>query len=66
MSPFQYGVDFTLIGGFQAMVGFLKVRMADYSSAIDGSLTRVMEFRSLGSRLQTPLLDGISPTSVSN
>lgn len=25
MSPFQYGVDFTLIGGFQAMVGFLKV-----------------------------------------
>lgn len=26
MSPFQYGVDYTLIGGFQAMVGFLKVR----------------------------------------
>lgn len=25
MSAFQYGVDFTLIGGFQAMVGFLKV-----------------------------------------
>jgi hypothetical protein len=25
MSPFQYGIDFTLIGGFQAMVGFLKV-----------------------------------------
>jgi hypothetical protein len=25
MSPFQYGVDFTLIGGFQAMIGFLKV-----------------------------------------
>ncbi|OOQ88800.1 general alpha-glucoside permease [Penicillium brasilianum] len=25
MSPFQYGVDFTMIGGFQAMVGFLKV-----------------------------------------
>lgn len=27
MSPFQYGVDFTLIGGFQAMVGSLKVRI---------------------------------------
>jgi hypothetical protein len=27
MSPFQYGVDFTLIGGFQAMIGFLKVRI---------------------------------------
>lgn len=26
MSPFQYGVDFTMIGGFQAMVGFLQVR----------------------------------------
>ncbi|KAJ5552763.1 Maltose permease [Penicillium frequentans] len=25
MSPFQYGVDYTLIGGFQAMVGFLKI-----------------------------------------
>lgn len=30
MSPFQYGVDFTLIGGFQAMVGFLKVIPASY------------------------------------
>jgi hypothetical protein len=28
MSPFQYGVDFTLIGGFQAMVGFLKVKVS--------------------------------------
>jgi hypothetical protein len=25
MSPFQYGIDFGLIGGTQAMVGFLKV-----------------------------------------
>jgi len=25
MSPFQYGVDFTMIGGFQAMIGFLEV-----------------------------------------
>ncbi|KAK5734180.1 hypothetical protein LTR17_009163 [Elasticomyces elasticus] len=25
MSPFQYGVDFGLIGGIQAMVGFLRV-----------------------------------------
>ncbi|KZO93820.1 general substrate transporter [Calocera viscosa TUFC12733] len=25
MSPFQYGVDFGLIGGIQAMIGFLKV-----------------------------------------
>lgn len=26
MCPFQYGVDFGLIGGLQAMVGFLEVR----------------------------------------
>jgi hypothetical protein len=26
MCPFQYGLDFGLIGGIQAMVGFLKVR----------------------------------------
>lgn len=25
LSPFQYGIDFGLIGGMQAMVGFLKV-----------------------------------------
>ena len=25
MSPFQYGIDFGLIGGMQAMVGFLKI-----------------------------------------
>ncbi|TKA45745.1 hypothetical protein B0A54_03430 [Friedmanniomyces endolithicus] len=25
MSPFQYGVDFGLIGGIQAMIGFMKV-----------------------------------------
>jgi hypothetical protein len=25
MSPFQYGIDFGLIGPMQAMVGFLKV-----------------------------------------
>lgn len=25
LSPFQYGIDFGLIGGLQAMPGFLKV-----------------------------------------
>lgn len=27
MSPFQYGMDFSLIGSMQAMIGFLKVRL---------------------------------------
>jgi hypothetical protein len=27
-SPFQYGLDFGLIGGLQAMPGFLMVRLA--------------------------------------
>lgn len=31
LSPFQYGVDFGLIGGLQAMVGFLKVSRTDTS-----------------------------------
>ena len=26
LSPFQYGIDFGLIGGLQAMPGFLKVK----------------------------------------
>jgi hypothetical protein len=26
LSPFQYGIDFGMIGGLQAMVGFLEVR----------------------------------------
>lgn len=26
LCPFQYGLDFGLIGGMQAMVGFLQVR----------------------------------------
>jgi hypothetical protein len=26
VAPFQYGFDFGLIGGLQAMVGFLEVR----------------------------------------
>jgi len=25
LSPFQYGIDFGMIGGLQAMVGFLEV-----------------------------------------
>jgi hypothetical protein len=25
LSPFQYGIDFGMIGGLQAMVGFLQV-----------------------------------------
>lgn len=28
LSPFQYGIDFGMIGGLQAMVGFLKVRVS--------------------------------------
>lgn len=28
ISSFQYGLDFGIIGGLQAMVGFLKVRIA--------------------------------------
>lgn len=30
LSPFQYGVDFGLIGGLQAMPGFLKVFVSEH------------------------------------
>jgi hypothetical protein len=30
LSPFQYGLDFGLIGGLQAMPGFLKVRIFNH------------------------------------
>ena len=33
MSPFQYGIDFGLIGGMQAMIGFLKVSHQEYPVA---------------------------------
>lgn len=33
LSSFQYGLDFGIIGGLQAMVGFLQVRIASPSPA---------------------------------
>lgn len=33
MCPFQYGLDFGLIGGLQAMIGFLKVRSIHLSKS---------------------------------
>ena len=32
LSPFQYGVDFGLIGGLQAMKGFLQVRRQTFNT----------------------------------
>ena len=37
MSPFQYGVDFGIIGGLQAMVGFLQVSLFD--AQVESSLS---------------------------
>ena len=39
LSPFQYGIDFGLIGGLQAMPGFLKVKI--------GVLLDTCEYRSM-------------------
>ncbi|KAJ5933528.1 Maltose permease [Penicillium verhagenii] len=59
MSPFQYGVDYTLIGGFQAMVGFLKLDME-----VDHSVVYNIRF----SDTETPLAlqDGTFPPSASS
>jgi hypothetical protein len=35
LSPFQYGFDFGMIGGLQAMVGFLRVLYNRTASSID-------------------------------
>jgi hypothetical protein len=32
LCPFQYGLDFGLIGGLQAMVGFLRVRLIHHTN----------------------------------
>jgi hypothetical protein len=41
LSPFQYGFDFGMIGGLQAMVGFLRVRRnwINFFVKIDDPLT---------------------------
>jgi MFS transporter, SP family, sugar:H+ symporter len=43
-ASFQYGLDFSLIGGFQAMVGFLEVfGVEDPSSAVGWNLTVLVQ-----------------------
>jgi len=50
MSPFQYGVDFGLIGGIQAMVGFLKAGYLFSTSVVENTHA----VRSLAMSTQTP------------
>ena len=37
MCPFQYGIDFGIIGGLQAMPGFLEVPLYESNSPQDAS-----------------------------
>lgn len=63
LSPFQYGVDFGLIGGLQAMPGFLKVRLQLQWTAglmaIEANICTLSR-RSLVTPRLTPLSAGIS------
>ena len=61
MCPFQYGVDFGLIAGIQAMIGFLKV-----SKSIDTRRLMTDTFRSSVSRTPPVLSDGTSPPNASS
>ena len=45
LSPFQYGFDFGMIGGLQAMKGFLQVRAMFYGLSIRLILTPSVGFR---------------------
>lgn len=67
MCPFQYGVDFGLIGGLQAMVGFLRVRFPVDSPEIDSPLILGADNRSLATRTPVSPADGTSrPTASSS
>ena len=62
MCPFQYGIDFGIIGGLQAMKGFLEVSV---------ELIQNPEFiltvrRSLVKKHPGPHWDGISHQAVNN
>jgi len=67
LAPFQYGLDFGLIGGLQAMIGFLKVNflfdtklMMAYKAPRAEHEANHCLFRSLVTRHLKPNLDGIS------
>ena len=60
MSPFQYGIDFGLIGGMQAMVGFLKVSLEEFS--LRSTTTRLTTLQIFGYvDPATPIGYNISP-----
>lgn len=64
MSPFQYGVDFGIIGGLQAMIGFLEVSIpAIYKrdSMMIDTVSRYLE-----RKIQLLQSDGISLQDASS
>jgi hypothetical protein len=61
LSPFQYGIDFGMIGGLQAMVGFLKVY-----HCLPTSQRELMLFRSTVTRRLLPQRVGTSPLKDSS
>lgn len=63
MSPFQYGIDFSLIGGIQAMKGFLEVCAFCREPAGCFLLTTI---RSLATNAQNVPADGTSHQNVSS
>ena len=64
MCPFQYGVDFGLIGGLQAMRGFLMVR--GFQLARELTAQRLTHPRSSDLKPQRLPWAGISLLNASN
>lgn len=61
LSSFQYGLDFGIIGGLQAMVGFLEVRIT--CAGLGRLRKRLTSHRYSGSELQRHLSVGTSTLS---
>ena len=64
MSPFQYGIDFGLIGGMQAMIGFLQASLC-YCASMAIPFANDMN-RSLGIGNLLAQLGGTSLPEFSN
>lgn len=62
MCPFQYGLDFGLIGGLQAMLGFLKVNTLSLLAFI----TILTMSRSSATQPLTSSAAGTSPPAANN
>ena len=64
MSPFQYGIDFGIVAGLQAMIGFLEVSIV-FDNKLSNIVTDIL-CRSLGREIQQLQSAGTSLQDANN